>query len=456
MPDHIVIGDIRPRVQYTADGTQTVFTYPFPIFAAGDLEVYLGEALQSAGYVVNGAGQSAGGTVVFAPTPPPAGAKVTLVRALAIARTSDFQEGGAFRAKTLNDELDRQTAFIQEVGERVERAIVAAPTETAGPLVLPPPGQRAGKFLGFDASGAPIAAVGTGGVPVSAAMVPVVQAATLPEARAALAVPGLGDANLQLTPPLGIGAPAIAQAGLHVGYRSVTVTGSDQDFNAGGGRAILDVDVGSGYARVGGVNGGGGDFGLALIARNTYEATLRNGLAMMGATGGAQGAGTINAQGYFKNGVALSGGKLVQRAFAAFTNWISSSAVIPNDDTIPQDNEGTETVTLSFTPQDAANILRITVSVNATAAPNTYGAAALFRSGVSNARAAAKFNIPGGPGGSNATFHFEQVAGETTSRIWSCRMGPIEGTTVHFNGNSTGRIFGGILAHTMTIEELTP
>ncbi|MFO0989003.1 MAG: hypothetical protein U1F37_16870 [Alphaproteobacteria bacterium] len=185
MTDHIAIGDIRPRIQYVADGAQAAFTYPFPIFAAADLQVYLGDTLQSTGFAVAGAGQSAGGSVTFA-APPAAGARITLVRALAIARTTDFQEGGAFRAKTLNDELDRQTAFIQEVGERVERAIVAAPTESAAPLVLPPPAQRANAFLAFDAAGAPMASAGAASVPVSAAMSPVVQAATTGAARALL------------------------------------------------------------------------------------------------------------------------------------------------------------------------------------------------------------------------------------------------------------------------------
>jgi hypothetical protein len=187
--DHIVIGDIRPRVQYTADGTQTAFTYPFPIFAPADLKVYLGEALQAAGFAVDGAGQSAGGNVTFAAAPA-AGTRVTLVRALAIARTTDFQEGGAFRAKTLNDELDRQTAFIQEVGERIERAIVAAPTESAAPLVLPPPALRANAYLGFDAAGTPIASPGTPPAPFSAALTPFVQAPTLTAARQILGALG--------------------------------------------------------------------------------------------------------------------------------------------------------------------------------------------------------------------------------------------------------------------------
>lgn len=194
MSDHIVIGDIRPRIQYTADGTQTVFTYPFPIFADADLKVYLGDALQSGGYTVGGAGQSAGGNVTFAAAPA-AGTKVTLLRALAIARTSDFQEGGAFRAKTINDELDRQTAFVQEVGERIERALVAGPTESAAPLVLPPPTARANALLGFDAAGAPIAAAGTAGtVPVAPAMAPLVQAADMAAARTVL---GLGTAAVK-------------------------------------------------------------------------------------------------------------------------------------------------------------------------------------------------------------------------------------------------------------------
>ncbi|MCW5773741.1 MAG: hypothetical protein KIT16_19015, partial [Rhodospirillaceae bacterium] len=196
MTDHIVIGDIRPRIQYTADGVQTNFTYPFPIFAAEDLKVYLGDALQADGYTISGAGQSAGGMASFA-VAPAAGTKVTLLRALAIARTSDFQEGGAFRAKTINDELDRQTAFVQEVGERIERALVAGPTESVTPLVLPPPASRANALLGFDASGVPLAVTGAAGnVAVSAAMTPLVQSADVAAARGVL---GLGTAAIANT-----------------------------------------------------------------------------------------------------------------------------------------------------------------------------------------------------------------------------------------------------------------
>lgn len=157
MPDHIRIGDVRPRVQYVADGALTSFDFPFPVFDAADLTVYLDEAAQRTGYAVTGAGRSRGGSVDF-DAAPPAGVRVTLQRVLAVERTTDFQEGGAFRAATINDELDRQTAMIQQVADETARALTAAPTDPAAALSLPPKEARAGRYLAFDADGRAIAA----------------------------------------------------------------------------------------------------------------------------------------------------------------------------------------------------------------------------------------------------------------------------------------------------------
>jgi hypothetical protein len=185
MTEHITIGDVSPRIQYLADGVQTQFTYPFPIFEDSDLKVWFDEAEQTTGFTVSGAGSSSGGAVDFG-APPAAGVRVTLRRDVPVERTTDFQEGGAFRAKTINDELDRQTAMIQQLAEEDDRALRAAPTDDGAGLVLPAKDARATKLLGFDGDGNPIAADGsTGDVAVSAAMTPVVQAGTLAAARAA-------------------------------------------------------------------------------------------------------------------------------------------------------------------------------------------------------------------------------------------------------------------------------
>lgn len=154
--DHIRIGDVAPRVQYAADGVQTGFVYPFPIFAADDLGVWLDDERRTAGFTVAGAGDDAGGTVTFE-TAPPAGVRVTLLRDLVIARTTDFQEGGAFRARTLNDELDYQTAALQQLDVDRARTLRLAPADEDIDATLPPRAQRAGRLLGFDGFGAPTA-----------------------------------------------------------------------------------------------------------------------------------------------------------------------------------------------------------------------------------------------------------------------------------------------------------
>jgi len=161
MTQHIEIGDVSPRIQYTADGAQTVFTYPFPIFQATDMAVYLDEAVQVTGFTVNGAGASSGGNVTFESAPAD-GTTVTLRRELAIQRTTDFQEGGEFRAKVINDELDYQTAALQQVEAEAARGIKLSPTDTATSMEIPSKTDRADKQLGFDTNGDLIA---TDGVP---------------------------------------------------------------------------------------------------------------------------------------------------------------------------------------------------------------------------------------------------------------------------------------------------
>ncbi len=44
--EHIKIQSQIPRVQYVADGAQTLFTYTFPVFDADNLQVYVDEVLQ--------------------------------------------------------------------------------------------------------------------------------------------------------------------------------------------------------------------------------------------------------------------------------------------------------------------------------------------------------------------------------------------------------------------------
>lgn len=138
---HIKINAVTPRVQYVGDGSTTSFPYAFAIFDDTDMVVYVGDEIIETGYTVTGAGQTEGGNVVF-DTAPENGDIITLLRNVPIERVTDFQEGGTFRPKNLNDEFDRQTAFAQQVQEALTRCVKVDPTSESNPEEILPKIER--------------------------------------------------------------------------------------------------------------------------------------------------------------------------------------------------------------------------------------------------------------------------------------------------------------------------
>ena len=167
MPD-VLVADARPYVQYASDGVQTVFIYPFPILAADDLSVVLDDGTTPVGVSVAGVGEDAGGTVTLSPAPA-AGRTLTLFRDMPLARTTDFQEAGEFRASAINAELDRLAMMLQQVETLAAQAVKRAPEDTDVALALPPAADRAGAVLGFDAGGLPSVTVAPAAAAASAA-----------------------------------------------------------------------------------------------------------------------------------------------------------------------------------------------------------------------------------------------------------------------------------------------
>lgn len=149
MIEHLQINDVAPCLHYDADGIQAAFTFPFAVFKAADLEVWLDRARVSGGFSVSGVGITSGGAVLFA-VPPAAGTRVTLRRRMALERVTDFQTDGIIRAKSLNDELDYQVAAVQQVADDVSRCVRRPFTSAStADLSLPEPvGGRGLKWSG--------------------------------------------------------------------------------------------------------------------------------------------------------------------------------------------------------------------------------------------------------------------------------------------------------------------
>lgn len=155
MIEHLQINDVAPLVHYDADGVQAAFTFPFAVFRAADLEVWLNAARAVSGFTVSGAGISSGGSVLFA-VPPAAGSRVTLRRRVALERVSDFQTDGIIRAKTLNDELDYQVAALQQVADEVSRC-VRRPFTSSSSAELSLPEPAPGRALTWNGDGSGLA-----------------------------------------------------------------------------------------------------------------------------------------------------------------------------------------------------------------------------------------------------------------------------------------------------------
>ncbi len=138
MQEHIKITNTPPRVQYIGDGVQREFFFPFAIFAPENVEVFIGNTRLTGGMTVEGAGESAGGSVILDEAPG-MGVLVTVRRRIAIERTTDFQPAGAFSARLINDELDYLTAALQQVAADAEASLHLDATEPSVDMTCPPP-----------------------------------------------------------------------------------------------------------------------------------------------------------------------------------------------------------------------------------------------------------------------------------------------------------------------------
>ena len=156
----ITISDTTPRVQYTATAGQTAFAVNFEFFANADLKVYNGSTLLTYAaspsgatqYSVTGAGVSGGGSITLGSPGATVDDTITIYRDMSIARSTDFPTSGAFQVDSLNEELDKLTAMIQQVETDTKYSPRFSTTTTTG-FNLTFPDLVANKVLAVNAAG---------------------------------------------------------------------------------------------------------------------------------------------------------------------------------------------------------------------------------------------------------------------------------------------------------------
>ena len=137
-----------------------------------------------------------------------------------------------------------------------------------------------------------------------------------------------------------------------------------------------------------------------------------------------------------------------------YVTYGSSATTIPYDDSIPQNTEGAEWNTVTITPANASNKLRIEVNYGTVFNASTaeYLIAAIFQDSTANAIAANVVLITGNsPNTINVVY--EMVAGTTSATTFKTRAG-FASSTIYVNGNASTRVLGGVSAVRMRVTEI--
>lgn len=153
---------------YTATAAQVNFTVTFVVLASS-----LTAARDSMRVTVNGteqslsawsfAGNSSGyaniynGGTLTSPTAMAGGEVVVIWSDMPVKRDSEFIEGAAFPAATLDTVLNQQTAQARDIQQQITSFVRRPFNETALDMLLPVAGSRGSRVMGFDSSGRPVA-----------------------------------------------------------------------------------------------------------------------------------------------------------------------------------------------------------------------------------------------------------------------------------------------------------
>jgi len=154
-------------------------------------------------------------------------------------------------------------------------------------------------------------------------------------------------------------------------------------------------------------------------------------------------------------------GKIIQQVRATTSNLVTASTAIPLDNTIPQQTEGDEVLTVTITPIRADSILLIeyyAFAVCNASGSNNYFNAAIFRDATLNAVAGQR--IGGAQPWDDATT-ISIIAIDSSAAIaattYKTRLGPIlGGRFIDVNGLAPNTDYGGAQISYMTVTEIAP
>tara|TARA_R110002153_G_scaffold250034_2_gene406652 strand:+ start:201 stop:1133 length:933 start_codon:yes stop_codon:yes gene_type:complete len=150
------------------------------------------------------------------------------------------------------------------------------------------------------------------------------------------------------------------------------------------------------------------------------------------------------------------GGGIVVQQVSTQTGAVSTGTnTITEDDSIMQSSEGDEVMTRAITPTNSSNLLRIDVTVIGNSTASTVFVGSLFQDSTANALATGLIRLHGASEFATLTYSHYMTAGTVSSTTFKVRIATTTAGTLTFNGKSSSRQYGGVLASSISVTELS-
>jgi hypothetical protein len=151
----------------------------------------------------------------------------------------------------------------------------------------------------------------------------------------------------------------------------------------------------------------------------------------------------------------FGGGKVVQVVNVIDGDVATGTTVIPSDNSIAQNTEGDQFLSLAITPSNASNKLIIHVCITGGSTAATSTGAALFQDSTVNALAQSHHYNSQATALNNLSFIHYMAAGTTSATTFKVRCGGAGSNTFTFNGSGGTRVGGNVMASSITITEIS-
>ena len=428
--------DETPLDQYTATASQTDFNFTYMIFATEDIKVYVNNVLktETTDYVVKQSDDSAivpaddlpmdGGKIVFN-SGLSSGDKVSLSRDIGIKRLTGYKVAGPFRADVVNAELTKLYAIQQQLERDISRSVRLNASDAEGGT-LEIPSDRAGKFLAFNANREMIASAGSAdGLVVSSYIGTLLDDTTASEALDTLGVAAYAKTLLDDT--------TASEALDTLGVAAFAKTLLD-DTDAATARATLDAEQK--------IN--------SLTAITALEDADQLAVSDNSDSNNSKKITYANLKSDLSS-------KIVDINHYQTSAVATLSGIIPMDNTRPLSSEGSQCMSITHTPQDAANKLLVHVLFRGGETSNVSNdfVVALFKDSDTDALSAGFGEQVNPANQDEVNVKYGMTANTTSTITFKVRAGNRTSGSLYMNGtiHSGGQVFGGACYSSITIIE---